>query len=82
MRPDPSLDLSQAAHECARPRAGDGAEIVDQLLPVHAEAGVGDGQRPGLGVGLDADRQRAALRQQFWLGDRLVAQLVAGIGGV
>ena len=40
------------------------------------------GQRAGLGVGRDADRQRPAVAQQLGLGDRLVAQLVAGVGCV
>ena len=62
--------------------ARDGAEIVDQLLAVHADAGVGDRERAGRLVGLDADREPSVAGQQLRLGDRLVAQLVAGVGGV
>ena len=46
------LGLGQPADEGARPRPRDGPEVVDHLLPVHADAGVGDGQRAGLDVGL------------------------------
>ena len=43
------LGLGETAHEGARARARDGAEIVDQLLAIHADAVVGNGERAGLG---------------------------------
>src|SRR5690606_29329370 len=62
--------------------AGNGAEIVDQLLPLHADAGVGDGERARVLVRNDADCQRPAILKQFWRGDSLIAQLVAGVRSV
>ncbi len=76
------LRLGELIHEGARAGARDRAEVVDQFLPVHADAVVGDGQRAGRLVGRDADREVAAFGRQFGLGDRLVAQPVEGIGGV
>ncbi len=73
------LGLRQPAEEGARARARHGAEIVDQLLPVHADAGVADRQGLRLGVRTDPDRQRRAVPEQFGSRDRLVAQLVAGV---
>ena len=73
------LAFREALDECARARAGDGAEIVDQLLPIHADAGIGDGERPRLGIGPDTDEQRSAFFQQFRARNGIVAQPVAGI---
>ena len=62
---------------------GDGAEIVDQFLPAHADAVVGDGQRLGRLVGvMSSIFEFGVAGDEFGLGDRLVAQLVEGIGGV
>ncbi len=58
---------------------GDGAEIVDQLLPLHADAGVTHGEGRGRLVRRDPDHRRVALGQQFRPRDRLIAQLVAGV---
>ena len=76
------LGLVELADEGAGAGAGDGAEVVDQLLPVHADAVVGDGQRAGRLVAADADRQHRVLGDEFGLGDRLVTELVAGVGRV
>ena len=38
--------------------------------------------RLGVGIDRDLDRERRAVLDQFRLGDRLVAQLLAGVGGV
>ena len=46
------LGLGQTRQEGLGAGAGDGAEIVDQLLPVHADAGIGDAQRVGFLVGM------------------------------
>ena len=69
--------LGELFHECARAGTGDGAEIVDQLLPSHADAVIGDGERAFVLVGHDADRKGRAVRGQPRLGDPLVAQPVA-----
>jgi hypothetical protein len=81
-QPGSVLGLGQLADEGARARAGDGSQIVDQLLAIHADAGIADRQRSGLRIRLNADRERGAVGEQFGLGDGLVAQLVAGIGAV
>ena len=54
-------------------------EIVDQFLPVHPDAAVDHGQRIGLLVGRDPDIGRRAVGDQVGIGDRLIAQLVAGV---
>src|SRR4051812_29556013 len=59
-----------------------GAEVVDQLLPVHADTIVGHGERAGILVGYDADPGRLAVRAQIGRRDSLVAQLVQRVGGV
>ena len=59
--------------------ARDGAEIVDQLLPVHADAAVDHGKRVGRLVRHDPDVGRRAIGDQIGRGDRLIAQLVAGV---
>ena len=66
----------------ARAGAGDRAERVDEFLAAHADAVVGEGERLGLGIEGDLDREGPAAFDQFGLGDRLVAQLLAGVGGV
>ena len=63
-------------------RAGDGAEILDQLVPVHTDAVIGNrdaalalgGGKPDLEIGAGLHQAGFGLRQ--------IAQLVAGIGGV
>ena len=76
------LGLGQTRQEgfCAGTR--DGAEIVDQLLAVHADAVVDHAERAGLLVGHDADLRRLAVGSQIWRRDRLVAQLVQRVRGV
>ncbi len=59
--------------------ARDGAEIVDQFLPVHADAAVGDRQRASRLVRGNADLRCGAVAEQFRFRDRLIAQLVAGV---
>jgi hypothetical protein len=76
------LRLGQSADECARSGAGHGSEIVDQLLPAHADPAVHNGQGSRLGVGPDADHERAAVGEQLRPVDAFVAQLVAGVRGV
>ncbi len=76
------LGLGQAGQKGFGAGARDGAEIVDQLLPVHADAVVDHRKRAGLLVGHDADLRRLAVGGQIGRRDRLVAQLVEGVGGV
>ena len=64
--PGAVLGLGEAAHEGARAGAGDGAEVVDQLLAVHADAGIGNRQRAGAGVRRQADEERSGVSEQRW----------------
>ena len=59
--------------------AGDGAEARGQVLARHADAVVGDGERLLVGIERDGDDEGPAL-DQFGPGDRVVAQLLAGVG--
>ena len=62
--------------------AGDGAKPLGQVFAGHADAVVREGQRLGVGIDRDLDRERRAVLDQFRLGDRFVAQLLAGVGRV
>ncbi len=62
--------------------AGDGAEVLDQLLAAHADAVVGDGERAGLLVAGEHDRKLRVGGGERGVGQRQVAQTVAGIGTV
>ena len=81
-QPGAVLGLGQPRQKRLGAGARDGAEIVDQFLPVHADAGIDHRQGTGLLVRHDADHGRRAIGNQLRRRDRLVAQLVAGIGGV
>ena len=67
--------------ECAGAGAGDGAQVVDQLLPAHADAVIGDQQRAGVLVGHDADLRLGRWRERR-VRQRLEAAPVHRIGGV
>ena len=75
------LRLGQRCAEHARAGAGDGAQVVDQLLPRHADAVIGDQQRAGLLVGDDADLGLGRGRERG-VGQRLEPAAVHRIGGV
>ena len=59
------LGLGEAGEKGFRAGARDGAEIVDQLLPVHADAAVDHGKRIGRLVRRDADFGRRAVGDQL-----------------
>src|SRR5690606_41569497 len=50
---------AQLRNEFTGARAGDGAEIGDQLVPAHADAAIGDGERAG---GLVGGKDRKSTR--------------------
>ncbi len=76
---EPVLGLLQALEEGLGARARHGAEIVYKLLAVHADAGVGDAERLGDRIRLEANLELLGTDQQPRIGDRLVAQLVQGV---
>ncbi len=61
---------------------GDGADIGDHLLFVHANAIVANDDGFGLGVHFDLDLQQVIVVVQLLVGERLEAQFVTGIRGV
>ena len=61
--------------------AGDGAEVRDQVLLVHADAGVGDGEGLLLLVQFQIDARIEGKRLVGILGEGQVAQLVQRVGG-
>ena len=75
------LGRGQRGAERAGAGTGDGAEIVDQLLPPHADAVVGDQQCARLLVGNDADLGLGRGRQGA-VGQRLETAPVHRIGRV
>ena len=72
---------AQGLQEFLGAGARDGAEIVDHLRLAHADAVVLDAQGAGARVRSQRDRQRIRA-QQIRLGERLEAQLLAGIRGI
>lgn len=61
---------------------GDGAEVLDHVITAHANAVVANGDGAGLGIVLDLDAQFAVTLVECIVIQRLIAQLVAGIGSV
>jgi hypothetical protein len=72
----------QLRQELAGAGAGDGADIGNHFIARHADAVIGNRHRARLRVEADADPQFAVAFQQRLVGQRLEAQLVAGIRGV
>ena len=70
---------AQLAQEGRCAGARDGPQIGDQLVAVHADAIVGNGQRARLRVGGERDRERAILAQHPGIGKCEIAQLVTGV---
>ena len=66
----------------ARAGIGDRAQRRDELALVHADAIVGHGEQALLLVEGDGDERRAGLLGERRVGERLMAQLLAGVGGV
>ena len=62
--------------------ARDGAQVLDQVLAAHADAVVADRQQALGLVGEQADLQLRIVAQKLGLAQRLVAELVAGVGRV
>ena len=69
-------------HEGPGAGARDGAERLDHLVAAHADAVVLDRQLPLVGIDRDGDAQLRVVAEQGRIGDRLVAQPLAGIGRV
>ena len=61
---------------------GDGAEIFNQLVAGHADAVIGDSQRPRFLVDGDLDAEIASLAPSFRARQGLITQFVASVGGV
>ena len=62
--------------------AGDGAKPLGQVFAGHANAIVRKGHGLGVGIDRDLDRERRAVLDQLRLGDRFVAELLAGVGRI
>jgi hypothetical protein len=76
------LVAAELAEELARTGFGDGADVFDDFLPVHADAVVAN--RDGFCILVDADPnlQFGIGFEQRGIGQCLEAQLVGGIGGI
>ena len=61
---------------------GNGAKVLDDLVPAHAEAGIPDGEHALLLVRTDADAQLRGGVQYLVLGEHLVVDAVEGVGSV
>ena len=69
-------------HEGLGAGARDRAERLDHLVAAHADAVVLDGEGAVVGIDHERDAGLGIVAEQGRVGDRLVAQLLAGIGGV
>ena len=63
-------------------RAGDGAKVRDQILLIHADAGVGDGEGLVLFVEFQIDSRIERKRPVGIVGEGQVAELIKRVGGV
>ena len=71
-----------AVEERLGARARDGAERFRKLVAAHADAVVLDGQAFLLGIERERDARLDIVAEQRRVGDRLVAQPLAGVGGI
>ena len=76
------LLLGQLLLELEGAAAGDGAQVLLQLLLRHADAVVGDGQGAGELVGGEGDLEVGAVQPHLVVGEGLVGQLVHRVAGV
>ncbi len=76
------LLLAGLLTEAVRAGRRDHAEIVLQLVPVHADAVVAHGQCARVLVGGDGDGEIAAVKADLIVGQREVAELVDGVARV
>jgi len=72
----------QSLHEALGAGLGDGAEVVDEVGFCHADTSVAEGEDLLLLVGCDADIELWLRLEKSRVGERLVADLVEGIGCV
>lgn len=72
----------QSLHESLGARAGNGTEVLDQVVLGHTNTSILNGKGLGLLVGGDANLQRLLSIQLGRVGQRQVADLVDGIARV
>ncbi len=78
----PGLIAGKRLEELARAGLGDGADMLDHFLAVHADAVVGKGNGARSFIEAHADLQIGISFPQRVVGQRLEAQLVRSIGGI
>ena len=69
-------------HEFARPRLGDRPQVLDDLVPGHADAGILDGEQALLLIRSDVDLQIDARVEDLVVGQHLEADAVERVGGI
>ena len=75
----PGAVAAELGDEALGARARDRAEVLDQLVPAHADAVVAHGERAGRPVGYEQDLELRVVAQEMRLGQARVAQPVAGV---
>ena len=78
----PGFVLGHLLEEAGGAGAGDGAEIGDELVAIHADAVVTHAERPGLRIDRDTDAELGLVGDELGAGEREIAQAVAGVRGV
>ena len=78
----PGLITGQLLHELASAGAGDGADVINDFLPIHADAVIGHGDGAGILVETDPDFQIGVVFVQRAISQRFETQLIAGVRGV
>ena len=77
-----AVGLGKLAEKGLGAGMGNGAQVGLQLAPVHADAGMGDGEGVCLFVKLDPDLQRHMAVENLLFHHALVAEFFQGIRGV
>ena len=82
MRLEFGAALAEGLEESFGAGVGDGAEVLDELVARHADAGVLNRDGLGLVVGGDGDFEFGGAVLDFLFGELRVAQFLEGVGGV
>ena len=76
------LGFLQLFEEGLGPGLGDSAEVIHQILFIHAQAVVGNGQRMAVSIGRQVDFKARVPFEEIAVGQGLIMEFIDRIGGV
>ena len=76
------LGFLQLFKEGFRPRLGNGAEVIHQILLVHTKSVIGNGQGMAVGIGRQVDFKARVPFEEIAVSEGLIMELIDRIGGV